>query len=169
MTTYRKDILFRLATETNLAAELLEQQRRHKPSLLADFLRSFTNKRVPSGFEVRNRITTIIRGLAVQGRAIIVGQGGAAATSDLPNGLSIRLEAPEDWRVRQMAAREGMTLADARKHVRRQEKEREYLRSIYETPFSRRPAFHIVFDSSVFTLPHIAEQVILAMRQRGCI
>ena len=164
---YHKDILARLATETSMATELLEKERRSKPRLIVDFFRSLSRDRIPSGYEIRNRITTIIRGLAVDGRAIIIGQGGAGATADLPNGLSIRLEAPEAWRVKQVALREGLTESQAKSSVQAKEQEREYLRKIYERRQSRKPAFHLVYDCSVFTLAHIAQHIVYAMKLNG--
>ena len=106
---YHKEILARLASETKTAADLLERERRAKPRPFLDFFRAFKRDRPPSGYAIRNRITTLIRGLAVEGHAIIIGQGGAGATADLPNGLSVRLEAPLDWRVKEAAFREGLT------------------------------------------------------------
>lgn len=163
---YHKDILSRLATETNLDTEILEQQQKEKPSLLADFLRSWSRERLPSGFEVRNRITTIIRGLAKQGHAIIIGQGGAGATHDLPNGLSVRLEAPMDWRVKQVAFREGLSETEAKIRIKQMEEEREYLRKIYEQRFPRKPAFHLVYDCSAFSLAQIAQHIAAMMKLR---
>jgi hypothetical protein len=161
---YHREILERLATETNLAADLLDRERRAKPRLLVDFFRSLSPERIPSGFEIRNRITTIIRGLAWEGYAILIGQGSAGATQDLPNGLSIRLEAPLDWRVRQVAEREGLNEVQAKLRIQAVEEEREYLRKIYETKFGRKPPFHITFDCSVLTLAQIAQLVAAALQ-----
>jgi hypothetical protein len=163
---YHKEILANLATETNLATEILDEQRRRKPSLITDFFRSLSRERIPSGYEIRNRITTIIRGLAVDGRAIIIGQGGAGATSDLPNGLAVRIEAPEDWRVKQIAFREGLSDTESRLRVQAKEQEREYLRKLYEARFPRRPAFHVTYDASVFSLGQIAQMIVSAMKMR---
>jgi len=164
---YHKEILARLATESNMAADLLEEERRTKPGLIVDFFRSLSKDRIPSGYEIRNRITTIIRGLAMNGYAIIIGQGGAGATQDLPKGLSVRLEAPEEWKVKQVAFRDGLAEAQSRIEVCKKEKEREYLRKIYEAKFSRKPAFNIVYDCSVFSLAQIAQHIVYAMKLQG--
>ncbi|MCJ7544332.1 MAG: cytidylate kinase-like family protein [Phycisphaerae bacterium] len=165
---YNREILGKLATETNLAAELLERERRTRPHLIVDFFRSLSKERIPSGLEIRNRITTIIRGLAAEGYAIIIGQGGAGATQDMPNGLSVRLEGPLDWRVKQVAYREGIHDTQARMRIKAVDKEREYLRKIYEGQFGRKPAFHLTYDCSVFTLAQIAQHIVYAMKLRGC-
>ena len=166
---YHREILARLAAETNTAAELLDREHRTKPRLFLDFFRALRKDRVPSGYEIRNRITALIRSLAIEGHAIVIGQGGAGATYDLPNGLSVRLEAPLDWRVKETAFREGLAETQARLRVRAQERERAYLDRIYAMRFPRKPAFHLVYDCSVFTLAQIAQQVVYAMKMKGCI
>ncbi|MFP4104739.1 MAG: AAA family ATPase [Phycisphaerae bacterium] len=164
---YHKEILERLATEANVGLEIIEQQRREKPRMLIDFFRSFKKDRVPSGYEIRNRTITIIRGLATAGHSLIIGQGGAGATHDLPNGISIRLEAPEDWRVKQIAFREGLSETEARLRLRAQEQERDYLKRTYESKFPRKPAFNLTYDCSEFTLAQIAQHVVYAMKLKG--
>jgi len=164
---YHREILTRLATETNLAAEILERERRAKPRLITGFFRSLGRGRVPSGMQIRNHITTIIRGLAIEGRAIIIGQGGAGATMDLPNGLSIRLEAPEEWRVKQVAFREGLTETQSRMRIRAKEREREYLRKLYQAKYRRQPAFNLLYDCSEFSLGQIAQQIVYVMKLKG--
>ena len=166
---YHREILETLATETDLAAELLDRQRRAKPRLLTDFFRAMAKDRLPSGLAVRKQIATIIRGLAIEGRAIIIGQGGTVATMDLPNGLSVRLTAPQQWRVKEVAFREGLTETKARIRVREKEKERDYLRKLYESKFHSQPSFNLSYDCSVFTLAQIAQHVVYAMKLKGCI
>jgi hypothetical protein len=166
---YHKEILDRLASETNLDTETLDKQRRSKPGLLGELLRSFSKDRLPSGIEVRNRMTSIIRTLATEGRCILVGQGSAGATADMPNGLSIRLEAPEEWRVKQVAFREGLGETEAKLMVQQKQREREYLQKIYAQRYPRKPPFSLVYDCSVFTLAQIAQHVIYAMKLKGMI
>jgi len=166
---YHKELLERLASETKHGEDVLDRERRSRPRPFLDLFRSFGRERVPSGFEIRNRMTALIRRLAIEGHAIIIGQGGAGATHDLPNGLSVRLEAPLDWRVKEIALRGGLTETEARLRVRAKEREHAYLERIYSKRFPRRPAFQIVYDSSVFTLAQIAQHVVYAMKLKGYI
>ncbi|MCY2923921.1 MAG: cytidylate kinase family protein [Planctomycetota bacterium] len=105
---YHKEILTRLANETHLPEEFFATERLAGPKWVTDFFRSLSGQHIPSGFEIRWRVTTLLRGLAIAGHAILVGQGGYWATRDLSGGLAIRLEAPYDWRVRQIAPRTGI-------------------------------------------------------------
>ncbi len=166
---YHKEILDRLASETNMEAEELDRHRRAKPKRLVDFFRTLSGKKVPSGHEIRNRMAELIRDLAVKGYAIVVGQGGAGATHDLPKGLSVRLEAPQEWRIGQIAFREGLTPTQAKLRMNAKEAEKEYLRKLYQTRFRRTPAFNLMYDCSVFTLAQIAQQTVRAMKLKGCV
>jgi len=163
---YHKEILQKLASETHTASEVLDQQRRTRPSFVTSLFRSLSRTRIPSGLEVRNRMTAIVRRLAIQGHAILIGQGSSATTQDLENGLSVRLEAPEDWRVKQVAFREGISETQARIKVQEEERQREYLRKIYSARYPRKPAFHVTYDCSVFTLAQIAKHVVEALRMK---
>ena len=166
---YHREILERLASETNVAAEDLEKSRRAKPRFLAEFFRSLSKERVPGGYEVRNRIMTIVRDLCVEGHAIIVGQSGAMATLGLPNGLSVRLEAPKEWRVKEVAFREGLSEVQSKLRIQAVEKQRDYLRKLYERRFKSKTIFNLTYDCSYFTLTQIAQHVVHAMDLKGCI
>lgn len=161
---YGREILEQLAVETNLATEMIEELKARKPKLLVDFFQSLSGKKVPSGYEIRNRITGMVRGLAYKGYVIIVGQGAGGATADIENGLSLRLEAPLDWRVEQVVANEGCTPAEARLAIKTREKDREYLRKIYSMRFPREPAFDLTYDHSRFTTTQIARHVVYMMK-----
>ncbi|MBN1943568.1 MAG: cytidylate kinase family protein [Phycisphaerae bacterium] len=162
---YHKEILDSLAQETDLAPEILERRRRQKPGLLGNFFQSFSGKKgVPSGLEIRNRMTAILRELAIEGRCILIGQGSVGATADMPNGLSVRLEAPEEWRLKQIAFREGLSETQAKIRIAEEMEKREYLQKIYERRFSRKPRCHLTFDCSVFSLAQIATMVYRAIK-----
>ena len=161
---YHKEVLEKLATETDTSVEMLEQQRRTKPRFLTEFFRSLRGEKMPSGYEIRNRIFKIVRGLAMEGHSILIGQGSSGACHDLDNGLSIRLEAPEAWRIKQIAFREGLSETEARLRIQAMEKERDYLQKVYETRFPRQPAFNLMYDCSQFSLSQIAQLVVHAMK-----
>lgn len=162
---YHKDILHKLARETNLAEEILDRQRRSEPNYIADFFQSLSNAPPPPpGWVIQRRITTILRGLAIDGHAVLVGQGGACATRDLPNGLSVRVEAPREWRIGEIASRYNLDRDAAEAQLDFNDREREYLRSVYEKHFPRTPPFDLTFDCSVFPMEEIAQLVVCALR-----
>ena len=166
---YQKELLKQLAEDTGLTEEILDKERKSKPSLLKDFLRGLKKNAIPDGYEIRNKITMMVRTIAFEGHAIILGQGGTAATGDLANGLSIRVEAPRDWRVARICRREGLEKQAAIARIEEIEEEREHLREIYERQNPRRPVFNLMFDNAMFTNEQIADLVILAMEEKKLI
>ena len=166
---YYKELLKQLAEDTGLTEEILEKERKSKPSLLKDFLRGLRKNSIPDGYEVRNKITMMVRTIAFEGYAVILGQGGTAATGDLANGLSIRVEAPRDWRVARICRRENLDKQAAIAKIEEIEKEREHLRKIYERQNPREPAFNLIFDNAMFTNEQIADMVVTAMEKKQLI
>lgn len=166
---YQKELLRQLAEDTGLTEEILEKERKSKPSLLKDFLRGLKKNGIPDGFEVRNKITMMVRTIAFEGHAIIIGQGGTAATGDLSNGLSVRVEAPRDWRIARICRRENLAKNAAISKIEEIEKEREHLREIYQRQNSREPAFNLIFDNAMFSNEQISDLVVQAMEEKDLV
>ena len=83
--------------------------------------------------------------------------------------LSIRLEAPEEWRLKQVAFREGLTETQAKIRIAEEKEKREYLHKIYERRHPRKPVCHLTFDCSVFSLAQIATMVYRAAKIKGLV
>jgi hypothetical protein len=164
---YYKELLKQLADDTGLTEEMLEKERKSKPSLLKDFLRGLKKNDIPGSYEVRNKITMMVRTVAFDGYAVIIGQGGTAATADLANGLSVRVEAPRDWRIARICHRDKLDKQTAQAKIAEIEKNREYLRQIYERQNPREPAFNLVFDNAMFSNDIIADMIVTAMEVKG--
>ncbi len=166
---YHKELLKQLAEDTGLTEEILEKEQLTRPSLMGDFLRGLLRSDVPNGYEIRKSITLMVRTAAFEGYAVILGQGGTAATVDINNGLSVRIEAPREWRVARVSIREQLSKEQAAARMEEVETQRQYLREIYEKQSSRQPAFHLLFDNSIFSKEQITELILLAMEQKGLI
>ena len=163
---YKKDVLKQLAEESGLSAEMLERERLSRPSLMKDLLKGAKKAHIPDGFEIRNKITIMLRTLAFDGHAILVGQGSTAATADLENGISIRVEAPQEWRIIRVCTRENLSKEEATAKMIDIEKNRAILNKIYADKNPRTPAHDLVFDNSAFTLEQIADMTVTAMRMK---
>jgi hypothetical protein len=165
---YKKEILKQLAEDTGFAQEVIERERLTKPSLLRDFFRGMRGRGgIPDGFEIRNKITVMVRTVAFKGHAVIIGQGGTAAAADLENGLSVRIEAPREWRIARVSAREKLKRHEAIDRIDEIEKGRKHLRKIYEEKNPREPAFNLVVDNSMFNIEQATDLIIFAMEERN--
>ena len=166
---FKKELLKQLAEDAGLTEEVVEKGRLAKPSLLKDFFRGMRSGGIPDGYEIRNKITMMVRTVAFEGYAVIIGQGGTAATADLANGLSMRIEAAKEWRIVRVCRRENLRRAGAIARIEAVEKERKVMRKIYEQKNPREPAFNLVVDNSVFDIEEAVELIISAMEHRGLI
>jgi hypothetical protein len=164
---YNKYILSRIAEETNLTVDMLDEELETKSNVVLGFLRSLSESQIPSRSQIRHLTSLLIRKIALYGNAVIVGQAGLVATVDLPRGLAVRLEATEEWRIEQVAARGDLNLAAARELIKRKDQERDYVQKIYQEMKPRRSAFHLVYDCSVFDLEQISQQIIYALKLKG--
>jgi hypothetical protein len=165
----KKELLKQLAEETGLAEEIIEKERLAKPSLIKDFLRGVRKSGIPDGYEIRNKITLMVRTVAFEGHTVIIGQSGAAATSDLENGLSVRIEAPKEWRITRVSYREKLDRAKAIARIDEIEKKRIYLRKMYEESNSKKLTFNLVIDNSQFNMEQSIDLIMFAMQQKGLV
>ncbi|AQT68004.1 hypothetical protein STSP2_01158 [Anaerohalosphaera lusitana] len=166
---FKKEILRDLAEETGLAEEVLEHERMAKPSLIKDFFRGMKRNNIPDGYEIRNKITLMVRTVAFEGHAVIIGQGGTAATADLENGLSVRIEGPRDWRIARVSRRQSLDRKAAVQAIEDVEKQRKTLRKVYEQQNPKEPAFNLTIDNSVFNKEQAVDLIIFALEQKGLI
>lgn len=166
---YKKEILKQLAEDTEVTQEMIEQLRHAVPSLMKDFFRGMSKGGIPDGYEIRRKITDMVRVIAYQGYAVIIGQGGTAATADIPNGLSIRIEAPKHWRMIRVCRRDNISKEDALGKIDQEEQRRIHIRKMYEEANPHTPAFNLVVDNSVLTADQIASLLYYTMQLRKMI
>lgn len=166
---YNKEFVRQLSEDTGVIEEILERECVSKPSLFKDFLRGLNKNPVPDRVEIRNQIARMMRIVAINGYSILIGQGGAAATSDIANGLTLRLEAPREWRIARVCRQDSVTRAVAAARIEQFESEQRRLRKYYDQKKRRNPEFHLILDNSVFSKELIAELVLKAMEEKGMI
>lgn len=73
----------------------------------------------------------VVRMLALIGKVIIVGRGGSLITADLPQGIHLRLVAPEAHRIVWMMKRFKISKEEARERVESQDKDRQKLIKVF--------------------------------------
>lgn len=166
---HHRDLLERLSEDTGLDVEQIEKERLARPSFVKDILRGVKRSHSLDSFEIRNHISVMIRELAFDGRAVIIGHGGAASTSGLDHGLAVRVEASLEWRLPRICRSENLSRGQAMEKIREADKEREILMEYYKDKNPREPAFNIIIDNSIFNIEQIAEQILFAMEQKNLV
>ena len=163
---YDRELLDKVATELHLArafVETVDGQRRNEMSELFD---TILNQRVNESIVIR-KLAEVIRAIAIHGNAIIVGRGSYLITQDLRNGLHIRLVAPRDWRVHNVAVAHNVSEGEASKLVEENERGRErYIKTFFNCDPTH-PFYHdVTIDNSRFNLVQISEIVLAALAGR---
>ena len=113
---YDRELVEQIAAEARLPRVSLETLEDGSHHWLADLFHGLTDG--PTDLKVFRQVAATMRRLARQGRAILVGRGGALITHDMPGGLHLQLISPHRDRVRAYAADYHLTVAEAERRVR---------------------------------------------------
>jgi cytidylate kinase len=120
---YNRQIIESISAEAPLATGLLESLDVRARSGLEEFFQTLVGHSPPD-IEVLKLLVRVERALAHHGHCILVGRGGAMLTRDLPNGIHVRLVAPEEWRQKSLVTRFGWDAARARQFIREEDENR---------------------------------------------
>jgi cytidylate kinase len=132
---------------------------------------AFSNEKF-TGILDENAITIlkdIIVKLAIQGRYIILGRGATTILADLPNKLSIRLEAPLEWRINRVAQMKNMSHDEAVKHVNEADERR---RLFTETVIGRtyvNTDFDVIFNYASLSDDQIVDAIVNILKSKKII
>ena len=129
-------------------------------SFLEDLLISQEKKRYyHSGWAIRKAVGEVIRATAMEGNVIIVGRAGVALTRDIEASLHIRLIAPEEWRISEVARHHNIPKEEAAKRVRELDKKRrEFMEHYLKRPFDD-TLFDVIFNCSTLSQEEIATAI----------
>jgi cytidylate kinase len=119
--------------------------------------------------KILKTVQYVIRQFAVNGNVIIIGRGGANICNDIKLALHIKLVAPEDWRISEIARRLDFSRAYATEYVRKRDVERDLL---VTKLFGKKPdssMYDIAINRSRFTEKELANAIIQLAFIRGLI
>ncbi len=100
-------------------------------NFLEEMIASFTDKYYVHDAKIKRVIEEVVRNIALRGKAVIVGRGSDALTTDIPRSLHVRLYAPLSWKVEVMSERMKISPEEARKIVIEVDKQRSKFKESY--------------------------------------
>lgn len=110
----------------------------------------------------------VVRMLALIGKVIIVGRGGSLITADLPQGIHIRLVAPETHRIIWMMKRFKLHKDEAREAVLKQDQDRRKLVKLFFNRDIEDPLLYdMVWNTGKVRLDVITQATIEMIKQRA--
>lgn len=119
--------------------------------------------------KIMKTVQDVIRQFANNGKVIIIGRGGASICHDIKHSLHLKLVAPEDWRISEIARRLDFSKAYATEYVKKRDAERELLvtKLLGKKPDSS--AYDAELNRSRFTEKELADVIIQLARIKGLI
>ena len=135
---------------------LLEEEYR---STTNDFFHQMVRSTVDQKL-VMNRVFLAVRSVAGMGKAVIVGRAGSHVTADMEQGISIRVVAPEAFRIERTMADHGLSKRDAKARVRRRDADRaRLLRAHFDADIDDPAGYDAIFNESEMPAEEIARAV----------
>jgi cytidylate kinase len=111
----------------------------------------------------------VILKLAIQGRYIILGRGATNLLADLPNKLSIRLEAPLEWRINRVAQMKNMSHSEAEELVLKSDEKRcRFTTSVIGRKYENTD-FDIIFNYASLSDDQIVEAIVNILKSKKII
>lgn len=119
--------------------------------------------------KILKTVQDVIRQFANNGKVILIGRGGARICHDIKLSLHVRLVAPEDWRIAEIARRLDFSKSYATEYVKKRDVERELL---VTKLFGKKPdssAYDVEMNCSRFTEKELAAAIIQLAVIKGLI
>jgi len=111
----------------------------------------------------------VIVKLALAGRYIILGRGATTILSDLPNKLSIRLEAPLEWRINRVAQMKNMSHDQAEEYVTKaDEKRRAFTEAVIGRTYVNSD-FDVIFNYASLSDDQIVDAIVNILKSKKII
>jgi cytidylate kinase len=137
--------------------------------VIDNLLAAHLSKYYKSDRKIRNTIARVIRNIACEGYAVIVGRGSVSITHDIPRSLHINLEAPLEWRILRTSEKHTITPEEARKYISDIDKKRKQFRDYFEGKNTDYTWFDITFNCMSLSIDEIVSIVIKAAETRNLI
>jgi cytidylate kinase len=119
--------------------------------------------------KIMKTVHDVIRQFGNNGNVVIIGRGGASICGDIQLSLHIRLVAPLEWRIAEIARRLDFSKEYATEYVRKRDEERELL---VTKLFGKKPdsaTYDVQMNSSRFTSEELASAIIHLATLKGLI
>lgn len=137
--------------------------------IIDDILSAHLNKYYKSDRKIRNTIGKVIRNIAYEGNAVIVGRGGVAITRDIERSLHIHLEAPLEWRALRISEKHSISMEEAEKYILDIDKKRKQFRDYFQGKNTDYTNFDITFNCMTLSVEEMVKIIVKAADVRKLI
>ena len=165
---YDKEIVDYIAQNSHISRNLVDQLDEKAQSLVHEsvgrWLLMFQSQSYDSD-DYHIALIKALATLAVQGRSILLGRGGAYVLRDQP-GLHVRITASLPVRVHRLSKRWGISMEETKKIVQRTDAERrEFIQRHFKPERDENCYFHLVFNTDSLPSDFVATSIIGIIEQ----
>ncbi len=128
-----------------------------------EILLALSTKYYKSDKAVRKVIGDVVTHMALEGNVILVGRGGVSITSELKNGIHIRLTAPREWRIDSLMSRKNRSMEEVELKIDEVDKMRKRLITVFKKDFLITNQFDIEINCAKFTKHQVVELIAKVM------
>jgi cytidylate kinase len=160
---YHKNILNAIAASADTNSEVMELIEKERFSKIQDFVSALLQEQYVYSGDYLQHLKRIVTSLGIIGRAVIVGRG---ANLILPpeKRFAIRIIAPEEIRVKNIAFHFGVSLAEAKKRIKNRENKRKtFIKNTFHKDIADIASYDLVINTARLDLPAAVETVIGAI------
>jgi cytidylate kinase len=119
--------------------------------------------------KVISTVRTVIRRIAEVGNFIIVGRAANVIAQDIPLHLSVKLQAPLEWRINQMMLINNQSFAEAQKHVLKTDRQRNWFVEHVAGRKLNDNDFDLIFNYSTMPEDYIVDVIVNVLKDKRII
>ncbi len=160
---FNRDIIKGIAESAKISASVIETLEKKRLSGVEDFISSLVNKQYLYPGLYLEHLMKVVCTIAEHGRAVIVGRG---ANFILPpeKRFSVRMVAPLDVRIQNIARRFGVSAEEAKRRVIRRESRRSaFIRQSFNADISNPIHYDLTINTGKMSIESAVEAVISAV------
>lgn len=157
---YDKNILVPMANAEKAESRALETIEKYRPSGIQDFISALINKNYVYTGDYLQYLKDIVEVIGKMNRGVIIGRG---ANFILPakGRFSVRVVAPMDIRVKNVAFRFGVPLAEAKKRIKQRElKRKNFIRVSFHKDIADIEHYDLIINTARMNLDAAVDAII---------
>ena len=163
---YDHELLEKIAGDTGVQEQLLENLDEKRPNWLAECLEGFSNERHISGVGFAIRMKKILLALYCHGNCILLGHA-AAQVLPADHSLFVRLIAPLQYRIDRIAEKLNIPEHDAKTRVAEiDDGRKEFVRSYFHMDSTDPSTYDLVINTAKFGEAACVDIIVAALERR---
>lgn len=160
---YGKNLVQYIAETTNVRQKVIESFDETVTNNIQHWVKSFLDSKAMGPDQYLRHLISVLISIEEHGRAVIVGRGANYVLKH-EAGLHVRVDAPFDWRVKQIAAKYKIGRIEAQRIVRQHDSDREaFIKRYFQSNCSDPNDYDLTINISTMDVNKAAELIIKAM------